>query len=454
MKRLAFAISLVPFLFALAPLAAEEKPPAVEEAPEAFVKVADRVAAEVEAIRGWKFKEPVRKALCSAEHVRAYMTKQIEKHYPAGKVEAVQAALRMVGLIPQTCELRKAVLDLLQGQLEGFYDTDSKTLYLVKRDNVEYGGLIQRILLAHELTHALDDQYVDLEKLITAGERREDTDLAHAAVAEGSATSLMMRYMLQAQAAGDADPAELQTYVKEEAARSRSLLDAPPYFHTMVATYVCGMHFLTKGNLLAMMMPGSKGVGDDLIAAVKDPPASMEQILHPEKYWDAEKKDPPVTVADADVEKAVVPPGFQVLHRDTFGEVLAAVLTQPKERKANTMLMGLATYWTSPAATGWGGDRFYLLGAGTTPDEAAKGMKDLKGVWLTLWDTPEDRDEFLQAYDANAPSAPQGTLKLGNLAAVFFFGFTDAERQAAEKLLNASPPKCTHGEKPWTPWVL
>lgn len=455
MKRRAMGLlSLLGLLLASPMLAAEEKPLATEQAPEAFVKAADTVAKEVETLRGWKFKEPVKKALCTPDGVRAYIAKQIDKYYPAGKTDQVQAALRLAGLIPETCDLRATVLDLLQGQVEGFYDTDSKTLYLVKRKDVAYDGLLQRVLMAHELTHALDDQYLDLDKLIETGERLEDTDLAHSAVAEGSATSLMMRYMMQAQAAGGVDQADLEAYMKEEAEQGRSLLDAPPYFHCMMASYVCGMYFLNKGNLLVLAMPTSKGVADELLAAAKDPPASTEQILHPEKYWDAEKRDPPVTVTDADVEKAIAPPGYQVVHRDTFGEILAAVVTQPKDRKPNLMLMGLPTYWTCPAAIGWGGDRFYVLAAGKTAAEAAKHLKDLKGVWVTLWDTPQDRDEFVQAYESNAPAALRGTSKLGSLGAVFFFGFTDAEREAAEKNLNASPPKFRHGEKTWTPWAL
>jgi len=263
-----------------------------------------------------------------------------------------------------------------------------------------------------------------------------------------------MRYMMQAQAAGGLEPGELEAYLKDEADRGTALLDAPPYFHCMMASYVCGMYFLNKGNLLAMAMPTSKGVADALVAAAKDPPASSEQILHPEKYWDAEKKDPPIAVTDADVEKAVTPPGYQVVHRDTFGEVLAAVVTQPKEWKPNLMLMGLPTYWTQAAATGWGGDRFYVLAPGKTAKDAAGNLKDAKGVWVTLWDTPQDRDEFVQAYEANAPAALRGSAKLGSLGAVFFFGFTDTEREAAERNLNASPPTFRHGEKTWTPWAV
>jgi hypothetical protein len=278
--------------------------------------------------------------------------------------------------------------------------------------------------------------------------------MAHAAVAEGSATSTMTRYMLRAQAGGQADPSELQQYMKEEAARNKAFLEAPPYFQTLVAAYVCGMNFLTKGNPLALAMPGSKDVGEELQAAAKNPPQSTKQILHPETYWVPEKREVPILVSDKDAEASIAVPGCQVLARDVYGELLAAVLTTPKDRKPNLMLMGLPTYWTNPAADGWGGDRFFLLAPGKTADLAARNLKDAKGVWITFWNTPEARDKFVEAYDGSSPSPKRTAYRLGNMGAVFFYNFTDAERAAAEKRLGASPPKCTRDGKPWAPWSL
>ena len=453
-RRLALPLAALALLLAApylsaAPAAkpAEEKTIACEPASPELVQVADDVAKEVEAIRGWKYKQPVKKAVCTPEQIRAYMTKEIDKHYPDAKVAQVQAGLRLVGLIPEGCDLRKNILDLLQSQVEGFYDTDTKTFYMVKRSAATYKSLLQRTLIAHELTHALDDQYLDLSKLIEEGERLEDRDMARSAVAEGSATSTMTHYLLRAQGTGQEAMTELQQYMQEESARNKVFTDMPPYFQTMMASYVCGLGFLTKGNVLAMALPGGKDVGEEMIAAAKDPPNSTHEILHPEVYWDPAKREKPVLVADKEVEAAVALPGFQVIGHDVFGELNAAVLTTPRDRKPDLMKMGLAAYWTNPVASAWAGDRFFLLAPG-------KDIKNAKAVWVTVWNSPDARDSFVKTYDACVPPAGRAAWKFGNMGAVFFYHFTQAELAAAEKKLETTPPTCTRDGKPWAPWAL
>lgn len=432
-------------------------PPAAEDATAELVAMADEVSKEVEALRGWTFKSPVKRQLVTAREARAWMEKEIDRQVPADEVERGQAFLRMVGLVPADCDIKKTFLDIIEGQVGGYYDMTTKTLSMVRPD----GGrttprLIQRTLVAHELTHALDDQYVDLTKIAETHLRRtEDMDLVTGSLLEGSATSLMTTYMMRVQLSGGADPAELQAYAVEEMARSRVFEQAPRYFSSLLATYLCGMQFLGRGNLVALMLtPDNKAVGRNLLAAVKDMPASTEQILHPEKYWNAETRDEPVVVDDEAAGRLLARPGRHVVRADTVGELLCAMLTTPKDAKANLMMLQMASAWTNPAAAGWGGDRFYLLASGASPDAAAKDLKDLQGVWFTLWDTPEDRDEFLEAYARCAPSPAPVLVRLGTQGAVAMFGIDDAERQALEKRLGESPPPMKRAGKPWSPWSL
>ncbi|MBE3070876.1 MAG: hypothetical protein IMZ66_11640 [Planctomycetes bacterium] len=432
-------------------------PPVAADPTAKLVAMADEVSKEVEALRGWTFKSPVKRQLVTAQEARAWMEKEIERQVPADEVERSQAFLRMVGLLPADCDLKKTFLDIIEGQVGGYYDMTTKTLSMVRPD----GGrtmprLIQRTMVAHELAHALDDQYVDLEKVSKAHLRRsEDMDLVTASLFEGSATSLMTTYMMRMQLSGGADPAELQAYAVEEMARGRVFEESPRYFSSLLATYLCGMQFLGRGNLVALMLtPDNKAVGQNLLAAVKDMPASTEQILHPEKYWSAETRDEPVVVDDEGAGRLLARPGRHVVRADTVGELLCAMLTTPKDAKANLMMLQMASAWTNPAATGWGGDRFYLLASGASPDAAAKDLKDLQGVWFTLWDTPEDRDEFLEAYARCAPAPAPVLMRLGTQGAVAMFGIDEAERQALEKRLGESPPPMKRAGKPWSPWSL
>jgi hypothetical protein len=472
MKPLAYAILLLGLLATLAiptavvaaapgatkPAPAATRPaataPAAPAAATDLIQVADEVAKDVESLRGWKFKQPVKKQLVTEEQARAWLEKEIEKQAPPALLARKQAFLRMIGLLPPDCDLKKTLVTLLQGQIAGYYDPEAKTLSLVKRDSVPRSGFVERIMLSHELTHALDDQYADLTKLVKDhGGKSEDGDLVVASVFEGSATAEMMRYTPRLLMSGQFDPSELLQYSQAEEGRNRTFLEAPRYFSVMLATYMCGMNFLARGNFTSLLL-GEKDVGDDFLAAAKNPPRSTKQILHPEKYWESAKRDEPVLVADDDVKKMLAGGGRFVVHTDTLGEMLCAILASPKDAKPDVMSMAMASYWTNPAATGWGGDRFYLLAAGSGADDAAKSLKDLRGLWITLWDTAQDRDEFLQAFEQSTPSAARTAMKWGSQGAVFFFNFTDAERKDIEAKLQRSPPKMTRDAKPWSPWAM
>jgi len=437
---------------AQAPAAAA--PATTTAAPADLIKVADEVAKDVEALRGWKFKQPVKKQLVTEDQARAWLEKEVEKQAPPDLIAKKQAFLRMVGLLPPDCELKKTLLSLLQGQIAGYYDPDTKTLSLVKRDSMTRAGFVERIMLAHELTHALDDQYADLGKFIKDyGNKSEDGDLVVASVFEGSATAEMMRYTPRLQMTGQFDLSELMAYAQQEEAHNRAFLDAPRYFSVMLATYMCGMSFLARGNFMSLLM-GEKDVGDDFLAAVKDPPRSARQILHPEKYWDPAKRDEPVLVADDDVKKLLAGGGRFVVHTDTLGEMLCAILTSPKDAKPDMLSMATSAGWTNPAVAAWGGDRFYLLAAGSSADDAAKSLKDPRGLWITLWDSAKGRDDFLQALETTSPNPARTPMKWGSQGAVFFFGFTDAEGKDLEAKLQKSPSKMTRDGKPWSPFVM
>jgi hypothetical protein len=430
------------------------------EAPPDMAKMAEEVALEVEALRGWKFKNPVPRRVCTEAQARAYMEKIVDRDAPPEKVAVAQAFLKAIGLLPPEADLKKTYIDLMSVQAAAFYDIDTKALYMVRPNGAKPPAAMDQVILSHELCHALDDQQLDLAKFVKGrmGKSSEDEDLVTSCVAEGSATALMIQYMAKMQASGKLDLGQMMEYSKEEEAKNQVLLAAPPYFLSMLGAYVCGMNFLARGDFLGLAM-GGKNVGPELTAAMKDPPRSTEQILHPEKYWDAAKRDEPVLVNDEDMVAALrildQAIGLHVVYRDTAGEMLCTLLTMPRGEKPNPMLMGLPPFWVNEAATGWGGDRFYLLAPGKSDSmaekETAKGNTG-GSVWITLWDTEKDRDEFVKAYEAVA-MPNRVTYKWGSQGAVFFYDLKPGLQKLVEQALEKSPPHMTKDGKPWAPWV-
>jgi hypothetical protein len=411
----------------------------------------DEVAREVEALRGWKFLEPVIRRLATPEQVRQYIERQIETTLPPGKLARSQAFLRTVGLVPRDRDLRTTFLDLLESQVGGFYDPDTRALYLVERAGMP--PAMERVLLAHELTHALDDQHASMGAFLKAHSGvTEDMDVVTMSVLEGSATALMIQYLARAQLSGRIDMAAVQAYAAEEMERSKMLLSTPAYFSAMVASYICGTRFLARGDLMALLMAeDNRATGENLLVVSKDPPRSSEQILHPEKYWDPALRDEPVLVEDAPVEKWLSRQGRWVVHVDTLGELLTALLTSPRGRPLNLLAMQVAESWTNSAAMGWGGDRFFLTASGPTASEAARTLESTEGVWVTLWDTPADRDEFVSALAGGAVAEGYSVALLGAAGAVVFFDSEESERARLTADIDAAGLRFTKGGKAWSP---
>jgi hypothetical protein len=237
--------------------------------------------------------------------------------------------------------------------------------------------------------------------------------------------------------------------MKDEMAKSEAFLKAPRYFTTLLANYICGMYFVINDDMQALAEEGNKEVADNILKSLKDPPQSSEQIVHPEKYWRKSQRDLPVVIDDADVEKLLAADGRFVVHKNTVGEILCAQLAEDADRPMNLVLASLPTYWTNDAATGWGGDRFYLLAEGKDKSTAAKELKGLKGVWITAWDTPDDREEFVDDYETERKLPSRRGFKLSPQVQVFTFGFQPKELAALEARFRADPPDMKTDGKWW-----
>ena len=393
-------------------------------------RLVDEVAAEVEKLRGWTFKRPVKRQRTSLEQARRDLQRDLEKAVPTDRRDTVSVFLTTAGFLPAGHDFSKTILSLLEQQVAGYYEPETETLHIVERPGT-MPAFIERMVLAHELTHALDDQYGDLRTLTERTDRTEDMDLVVTCLAEGSATALMLQHMVRAQAAGRVDAGQLMQYVAQEMERAKVFEQLPRYFSAMFGSYIVGAAFLAAGDIGAVLtMPDNRVIGERFLSARRALPGSSEQVLHPAKYWDAAKKDEPVVIDDAAAEKWLRQPGRWIVHRDTIGELLTAVLTQPRDASPGLVQLQAAASWTNGGASGWGGDRFFLFAAGDTPDEARRSLKDPRGVWITTWDTPADRDEFAAALEKGTPPAGYSLSPAGDTGAIVFVGFDKAERDA------------------------
>lgn len=327
----------------------------------------DRTVSEVAELRGLDEITPVRTEVLDQAALDAFVEAQFEKETPADELAAQEGLFERLGFLEPGAGLRALYVDLLTSQVLGFYDTEDETFRVVARSD-GIGGL-EKVTMSHELTHALQDQHFDLDKLLPPDLKEEsDLVLARQALAEGDATLLMTQWTI-----GHLSPDELLEVVaaasdpEQQAilARTPAILAEPLQF-----PYVQGLAFVS-----AAWSDSGWAAVDRLYA---DPPDSTEQVLHPDKF--AAREEPDEVALPADLA-ARMGSGWSVDTSDTFGEYVVSLWL----REAGS---GVASADADAAAAGWGGDRLaYLAGPG-----GADAV-----VWRTTWDSASDADQFAGA---------------------------------------------------------
>ena len=224
-------------------------------------------------------------------------------------------------------------------------------------------------LLAHEFVHALQDQHFNLLQLLLARPYDFDREEALFAVIEGDAMDVQRRFELGEQWTHRSldDVARMEDARFDEYRKEIGALFPPMLTETFIFRYRDGVRFVE-----AIRRKGGERAVDKLF---ERPPASSEQILHPEKYFSNE--GPRAAQVD---EQSFADAGWHTTAATPLGEIGVRGL----------LLKALTAKEAATAAAGWGGDRAYLF---EREDHAPLF------VWQTVWDKPEDAAEFFRAYN-------------------------------------------------------
>jgi hypothetical protein len=353
---------------------------------EALLKYKEAYDQLVPLIRGLPFKQPVQPRLMARPELREYMLKEFETDYTPAEWELMDGTLKVFGFIPPTLSFRETMLNLLTEEVGGFYNPRSKELFLIKEEprkrNIvarllsgpEFDAANQRIVLSHEMTHALADQHFDLLGIDDFAKNNDDMLLAVSALVEGEATLVMMSELLGDEVAMDRltrlDPSRIDFIFKfmnflTPFVGGRTARTAPPIFYdSLVFPYHKGCVFVLHLS--------NRGGWDAINDAFREPPVSTEQILHWEKYR-RERDDP--TAIELPALGELLGDQWHELGSNTLGELQVTILLD-------------RTPGGPHAAAGWDGDRFQVYRG---PAE------QLALAWFTTWDSDDDAREFAAA---------------------------------------------------------
>ncbi len=328
-----------------------EPPPAEGPTPEAVAEVEK----DVEALRGLSFTEPVVADPVTQSELVKGLQRSFDYSYPEELLSRRSRAWATIGVIPQGASIRDELERFASGQVIGYYDTLTGELVFI---GTEDPSPTERVTLAHELTHAIDDQNFGLERvdgLMTSC--HDEASAAAVALIEGNATYFMTAYALRyltpqeqltlGQGSGS-EPAGIDPFIERQ----------------QVWPYVAGQAFVT-----ALATDGGIAEIDD---AFRDLPVSTEQILHPERY----PNDVPTPVDVPDLGPALGT-GWVDLDVQEVGEEWLLLALELRLDDASA----------EDAAAGWDGG---LSRAWTDGTNVAVELS-------TVWDTAADATAFAGA---------------------------------------------------------
>lgn len=156
------------------------------------------IARSVERVRGLEFERRVRPVFLSPDEVARRAARLFLSDYPRATADAEARLLAALGAIPEGLDLRRAVTELLESQVAGFYVPETEKLVVPSDDPSTPLTAAEKVVLAHELEHALAHQSLGLPVARRPDVARLDENLAALALVEGDATLAMQRYALHA----------------------------------------------------------------------------------------------------------------------------------------------------------------------------------------------------------------------------------------------------------------
>ena len=330
-------------------------------------------------------KHEVKRRLVNRDEVAAFVEQHNSEDEDAKRLRRSEVVLKKFGLLPRDFDLGPFLVALLREQVAGYYDPKTKTVNLL--DWVDPDR--QKPVMAHELTHALQDQSFNLEKYMKAGNadldkkkdltpadiENDEISAARQAVMEGQAMVVLIDYMLAPMGQSIQDSPQLLQALKDGmlvgAADSPQFQNAPIYLkEALTFPYRYGIDFVAE-----VLKKGSKEKA--YAGLFENPPRTTRQIMEPQTYLAGEQLEPMRLPDFKELFK-----GYERFDVGAVGELDVAVLID--------QYAGMET--SRALYPHWRGGYYYAVRPKGDP-AAALGM-----LYVSRWSGPEKAAEFAAVY--------------------------------------------------------
>lgn len=342
-------------------------------------------------------KHSVKRKLISREEVTKYLKKKFDEDESTRRMQRSELVLKKFGLLDRDFKLRPFLLSLLTEQIAGFYDNKTKTVNLL--DWIEPDE--QKPVLAHELTHALQDQTVDLTKwsdvsLEGVSHNVQDDnhhlqvdegDTAREAIAEGQAMATFIDYTLQPSGKTLADaPPEMMSRLKGlvgDTSGSPVLARAPLLLQeSLLFPYTDGLNFEHT-----VLIKGGKEAA--FAGVLANPPSSSFEVLHPDQYI-AHVPVPVLRVPDI---HPLIDSEWEPYDLGVMGELDVRILTE---------LFG-GRELADGLAPEWDGGIYYAAQRKAASAAEKESTASIGLLYYSRWKNPDSASSFLRIYSTQLP---------------------------------------------------
>jgi hypothetical protein len=360
--------------------------PSQANSAQAALATADQVLEQMSQITGLPVKSPLKKELVTKAQVERYLRDNMHAEYTPEEMHGEEAALKAFGIVEPSFNLENFLVTFYTEQAAGFYDPRRQTMFMADWVEPEQ----QKIVLAHELTHALQDQSFNLWQFTHSVRDNDDAENARDALVEGYATLSMMQIMLGSLPIEKVPSLDIMMDQGVKQSMSQfPVFSRAPFFlrYQLLFPYVQGIEFCRR----ALELGGWKRLNQTFA----EPPRNTREIFEPGLYFgsgasgDTSKPADPLAMASAPTTSEVALPhpaalehmnGVQRVEDNVMGALgyyalFGQLLTDQESKKVSAT---------------WSGDR-YLVYEGPAPGQFLL-------ISRTRWTTPEAAADFCTDY--------------------------------------------------------
>jgi hypothetical protein len=355
-----------------------------QQAAELFRSV-DEIVQFVSQDTGLPIKRKVKRQLADRAQVESYVESRLENDEDAKRLQRSALVLKKFGLVPRDFNLQEFLVKLLKEQVAGYYDAKTQTVYLLDWVEPEQ----QKPVLAHELTHALQDQNFGLEEFSRSAKKHDPTHLeaderlaAREAVIEGQGMIVLMDYMLAPMGSSVAKQPEMVDAMQAglmAPGPGMAIFNHAPMFLQQVLIFPYRYGTLFERDVLI-----AGGRQKAFTGVLRNPPGDTRQIMHPETY----------------LKGQLVQPLSPLDFRKLAGDYRQWDLSNMGEFDVFLLLHQYATpEIAKDLSAGWRGGYYWAARTPNAPkDDSALTTSDLAVVYLSRWADADTAERFAGAY--------------------------------------------------------